>query len=50
MTTDRAKVSDLAGTIAGMIVAIFLFAVIGVLQSIDDTDAQKLSQMIAERK
>ena len=50
MTTERAKVSDLAGTIAGMIVAIFLFALIGVLQAIDDTDAQKLSQMIAERK
>lgn len=50
MTTDRAKVSALASKVAGMLVALTLFAVVGVVQSIDDTDAQKLSQMIAERK
>lgn len=50
MTAERAKVSDLAGTIAGMIVALFLFAIVGIVQAIDDTDAQKLRQMVAERK
>ena len=38
------------GTVAGMIVAIILFAVIGLMQTLDDSDAQKLRQQIEARK
>lgn len=46
----RARINQVAGTVAGMIVAIILFALIAVLQTIDDSDAQKLRQQIEARK